>query len=340
MVFGLIKSRNVQHNRIAAAIKETAEQPKLSSIIHRIEDFFRELKPNREAFALLMLSFLDPKKKLRICIDRTEWDFGLKQINILKVIACDGKQYVPIFWDLLDNNSGNSNTEQRIKLVDEVLNLIGPARIGLLTADREFIGRKWFKYLKENKINFCIRIPKHHIIERMNGEKCLAEDLAEGGKTHFLSDCMVDGVWMNVFVGKDKKGELLFLAGTANAKYLPQLYKGRWTIECYFQQLKGRGFNLEETHMQENERLSNLLMVCGLAFAICQAYGRYIHEKVQAIAIKNTNRLSKSLFRYGLDSLQELLCCEAAVFARKTAKFVRYLSFRWYKYSNALIISV
>ena len=98
LIFGLIKSRNVQYNKIASAIKMSTGQPKLKSIIHRTEDFFREVKPNKEALALLLLSFLNPKKKLRVCIDRTEWDFGLKQLNILMIIVCDGTHYVPVSW--------------------------------------------------------------------------------------------------------------------------------------------------------------------------------------------------------------------------------------------------
>ena len=199
----------------------------------------------------------------------------------------------------------------------------------MLTADREFIGRRWFKYLKNKEIKFCIRIPKHHIIERADGRKQLAEELAEGGKTHYLNDCLVNGVWMNVYVGKGKDGELLYLAGTANKQFLPQLYTGRWTIECFFQSL--RGFDLKKTHLKHNERLSLLLMITGLAFAVCQSYGKYLHEKVKEIKKKNTGRMSNSLFRYGLDNLQELLLHEGEEFARQTEKFVRYLSFRYYK---------
>jgi len=62
--------------------------------------------------------------------------------------ASCGKLQVPLFWELLDNKSGNSNTFQRIGLLQKAIALIGIKRIGILIADREFIGYQWLKYLK------------------------------------------------------------------------------------------------------------------------------------------------------------------------------------------------
>jgi hypothetical protein len=48
----------------------------------RIQDFYREVEINYDFVAVLLLALLPKNKKLRICIDRTEWDFGKTQINI------------------------------------------------------------------------------------------------------------------------------------------------------------------------------------------------------------------------------------------------------------------
>jgi len=44
-------------------------------------------------------------------------------------------------------------------------------------ADREFVGHGWLKYLKDNGIAFCVRLPKHHLIERLDGWVQQAEEL-------------------------------------------------------------------------------------------------------------------------------------------------------------------
>ncbi|MBK8537096.1 MAG: transposase [Candidatus Competibacteraceae bacterium] len=39
------------------------------------------------------------------------------------------------------------------------------------------------------------------------------------------------------------------------------LYKERWQIETLFSGLKSRGFNLEETHVTDPERIKRLLII-------------------------------------------------------------------------------
>ena len=45
-------------------------------------------------------------------------------------------------WDLLDNKSGNSNTQNRKELIGKVLSLIGVDRIAVIVGDWEFIGHE------------------------------------------------------------------------------------------------------------------------------------------------------------------------------------------------------
>ena len=221
------------------------------------------------------------------------------------VIATKGHYTIPLFWDMLDNKGGNSNCEQRLEIIKKCINLLGPKRIGLIVGDREFIGQIWLKFLKDKKILFCVRVPKHHIIENTAGQKYLAEDLWKNSKkTIRFKHCMVDGVWGCVVIDTDAKGELLFLFGTANVDYLEQFYKKRWTIETVFHAFKSRGFNLEDTHLKIDERLKKLIAIVSMAYAFCCALGIFCHENDKKIKIKNHNRKTKSFFRYGLDFLR------------------------------------
>jgi len=128
----------------------------------------------------------------------------------------------------------------------------------MVVADREFIGQKWLKWLKAQGIYFCVRVPKTHSITRIDGSRLSAEKLAElNPKGIYLDDCMVDGIWGNVFIKPLEANEILFLFGNVQTKLLGKLYRKRWTIEACFQNLKTRGFKLEDTHMKNNERLKS-----------------------------------------------------------------------------------
>jgi hypothetical protein len=249
-IFGLIKSRKVQFCEIAHHLND---EVKLISNEIRIQDFFREVEIDYQQVAVLLLCLLPAKEKVRVCIDRTEWDFGKRQFNILLIVVGCGDFQIPLYWELLDNNSGNSSTQDRKDLLELCLIVLGKERIGYIVGDREFVGHSWIKYLKDNGIAFVMRLPKHHLITRLDGSVLKIEQLDLGlDKALILKDCLVDGVVGNVWVKRLETGDFLFLLGTVNAEFMGQLYRKRWTIETVFQSFKGRGFDLESTHLQSN----------------------------------------------------------------------------------------
>jgi hypothetical protein len=303
-VLGLIKSRNVQFCEVAQHLNDEA---KLSSNEVRIQDFFREVDIDYFFVTALLVSLLPAKGKLRLCIDRTEWDFGSYQVNILMVIASTSGIQVPLFWELLDNKSGNSSSEDRIELLKMCIKLVGKERIGLVIGDREFIGHKWMKYLKDNRLLFLMRLPKHHLIERLDGRKQKLADLSlSTEKPLLLTDCLVDGVVGNVWAKALTGGDYLFLFGTAKVAYFGQLYRRRWTIESLFQAFKTRGFNLENTHLKSLAKLKKLVALVSIAYSICVSIGVYQHQKVQKIKTKKHGYKAKSFSRKGIDLIREV----------------------------------
>jgi transposase len=301
----LLRCRSVVFSELAVHLNDRV---KTASNETRIRDFFREVPFDYDVLAAFIFSFLAAQsgEKIRLTIDRTNWEFGSHSTNILMVIATKGHYTIPLFWDLLDNKGGNSNCEQRLEIIKKCIDLLGAKRIGLILGDREFIGQIWLKFLKDKKILFCVRVPKHHIIENTKGQKYLAEDLWKNTKQPIrFKHCMVDGVWGSAVIDTDAKGDLLFLFGTANVDYLEQFYKKRWTIETVFQAFKSRGFNLEDTQLKIDERLKKLIAIVCMAYAFCCSLGIFCHQKLKPIKLKNHKRKTKSFFRYGLDFLRD-----------------------------------
>lgn len=83
-------------------------------------------------------------------------------------------------------------------------------------------------------------------------------------------------------------------------------YEKRWGIETLFGCLKSRGFDFEETHLTGRVRLERLTFLLSLAFSLAIKTGE-IKTSGKEIKKKNNGRLMKSLFRIGLDHLQNLL---------------------------------
>jgi hypothetical protein len=84
-------------------------------------------------------------------------------------------------------------------------------------------------------------------------------------------------------------------------------YKKRWTIEAFFQSIKERGFDIEQTHLDQDFRLKKLFAFVSLAFVLCLSVGIDHHENVKSIDIKNHSYKQNSFFRKGLDNLKKAL---------------------------------
>ncbi len=303
-LLALLKSRNVQFGEVAQHLNDAV---KVASNETRIQDFFRETDLNYLVLSQLLISLLPAQGKLRLCLDRTEWDFGRCQVNILLVTVGRGEFQVPLYWELLDNRSGNSNAADRIALLQVCVKLLGKERIGLVLGDREFVGQKWFSWLKDNGLNFIMRLPRHHLLTFPSGRQQTIAGLGLAvGQTRRFAQCQVAGVWGQVWVKALANNDFLFLFGNVGLPYMGQLYARRWTIEQCFQNLKGRGFNLEATHLRCRHKLRKLVALVSLAYACCLSVGTLADRKLKPIARKNHGYRATSLSRHGLNLLRQL----------------------------------
>lgn len=119
----------------------------------------------------------------------------------------------------------------------------------------------------------------------------------------YAENAVVDNVVVNVYVGQDAKGELLYLIGNLPVNQLRSIYRKRWTIEVFFQALKGRGFNLERSGLGKVEKMRKLFAVACIAYAICWATA--IEEgKMKPVKRKKHGYPQYSVFRRGLNLIR------------------------------------
>ena len=308
-LLSLIKVRKVQFCEVGTALND---QVLNKSNEQRIAYFFRKVSVDYEACASFFSSIFPARQKLDIMIDRTTWKFGNHTWNVLMVLAYNRHFSLPLYWEFLENQGGNSDTKIRIAVLEKVVHLLGKERIAMVLGDREFVGHSWFKYLKDHDIDFCFRMPKHHKIYRSDQDFTLVESQAEAHwnnhhKAVYLKDCMVDQVWGTVAILPAEKEDFCYLFGTKKAQNLASYYQRRWKIEDFFEQLKSRGFDLESSQINIAERLSKLIACLSLSYAFCVMTGIFHHLKVQKIKVKNHGRKSNSIFRKGLDIIREVL---------------------------------
>jgi len=299
LIESLVKGRSVIFSEMAyhmnLAIKEKSKE-------RRIQDFFYKVEFNYLALCKLLCGFI-PHQEVILSIDRTNWKHGNQEINVLCVVVVVGKMGIPVYYELLDNHKGNSKVEERISVLKSVIEVIGIERISCLVMDREFIGQSSLSWLQRNKVNFVVRVPKHHQVILQDGIRCEIQDLLQEHSSYIAHDVIVDGVNLNLSVSYTKKGELLFLIGTLPANQLKSIYRKRWSIETVFQAFKERGFNIERSGLRDLNKYKKLIALVAIAYTLCWATGIQ-HGKTNPVKRKKHNYPQNSVFRRGVDLLR------------------------------------
>jgi len=152
-VMAVIVVRGVTLSTVASALN-----PKVlpESNETRVKRFFNEVELAGKSFAPLILALLQAQGKWVLTLDRTTWELGSSCVNILMLgVAYKGLAF-PLLWVLLDKQ-GNSDTAERLALLDVLLSLVETRRVEAIVADREFTGKDWFQGLKERRLVFVMR---------------------------------------------------------------------------------------------------------------------------------------------------------------------------------------
>ncbi|RDH42999.1 IS4 family transposase [Zooshikella ganghwensis] len=307
LLCALFAVRTVNLKTIANAIRSSATE---DSRYRQLQRFFAQFEPSYQQLGRFLLRlFFSQDDLLYLTIDRTNWQFGKCNINILMLGIAYKKIAIPIYWVLLDKK-GNSNTQERIDLLKKSLVIFRGYKITGLLGDREFVGKSWFRYLQKNKIPFYIRIKKNLNVTDSQGKVTKVESLFSGLKSN--EACYIDeaiqltGVFVCLSALRLSAGELLIIASSEAGKNSIDIYARRWEIETLFQCLKSRGFNLEDTHITEQSRVRKMVGVLAIAFCWSIKTGEWRCEQGETIRIKKHGRPQKSLFRHGLDLLQQI----------------------------------
>lgn len=306
-LLALIRVKTVNLSELAVGLSGRVQQ---DSNYKRLQRFFRFFELDYGTIARTVVALMSIPQPWVLSVDRTDWKFGAHHFNILMLGIVHEGVAIPVVWSMLDKQ-GNSNTEERIDLLERFTQVFPEAQIAYLTADREFIGQGWTRYLRLSpQIPFRLRLRCSDRIER-NGQALKASvvfaHLQPEHSQVLGGACRVWGYPVSVAALRLNTGELLVVISPDPEDHsLIADYAARWGIETLFGIFKTRGFCLESTHFTDDERLSKLLALLTLALCWSLQTGLWLHHR-KSIKLKKHGRRAKSLFRYGFDHLRQIL---------------------------------
>lgn len=306
LVIGIASVRTVNLSHICG---EMPTQAKVESTYRRLQRFFQFVDLEQDWSARLVIRMLGLTGSWNLCLDRTNWKIGRQEINVLVLAVATRRFRVPLIWTVL-GKAGNSNTQERVALMQRYLGLFGAGSIKYLLADREFIGLEWLTFLNKHSVPFIIRVRSNQYVTPKAGTRqSLNERLrtCRGPRT-FVGHFGPAGapLWLNFAAKRIRGKELLIVVSNRPAHHALATYRKRWAIECLFAEAKTRGFNLEDTRLSSAKKLSLLIGLVALAMAWA---AKIASAKLGARKRprKSHGRFAKSIFRIGLDEIRRLL---------------------------------
>jgi len=302
----LLHVRTVNLTQVAAAFQTTTTE---DSCYRRVRRFFTCFSFDLSAIVPIILNLFPLNGKWLLILDRTNWKWGKTPINILMLSIAYKGIGIPIFWRVLDLE-GNSATQDRIDILERVIEAFTVDRILAFTADREFVGKEWFEFLCAQKIPFIIRVKGCYLAEEISDKcKIRLKTFCKGlGRKQILNRCVT--LWgMTLYISVEKKKsakEAMIIVSNVSFQNALELYRKRWAIETMFGCFKTRGFHMEDTHITDPDKIEKLLFVIAIAFCWSYRVGD-IEAEEKVIPVKTHGRPDKSRFRKGLDKLRHVI---------------------------------
>lgn len=308
MLIGLISVRSVNLQEIATAFDSEAT---ISSRYRRIQRFFSLFEIDLAHLSLWLYQlFFHSSSKVYVIIDRTNWYIGKSKINIFMLSVAYEGVAIPICWHLL-NKAGSSSFKEQKRLLNEFITRFGTEQIAGILGDREFMNHRLLSWLNKKNVPYYLRIKEGTQLyirgkKWWSAKKCF-------NHLKLKEQCIFD---MTVEIGKNKvflagsrseRGELMIVVTNRHPKNAIAIYLRRWEVENLFQNLKGRGFRFEETHLTKQERISKLMALLAVGFAWAHKVGEWsaLKKPIFFKKFRTEQRPQNSFFRLGLDVLRD-----------------------------------
>ena len=160
--------------------------------------------------------------------------------------------------------------------------------------------------MRSKQIPFRIRIKANVRVSYKNRTRRITSEFRglHIGQTQVLRKARI--LWgVPVFLSAKRlsRGEWLLIASDTLDYEALDHYALRWSIETLFAALKTHGFNFEDTHLTDPERVDRLLAVLTLTAMWAIHVGEWANEQRPIRQKATLGRPQYGLFRYGLDIL-------------------------------------
>ncbi len=313
LVNGIVAAGHTQLPKLAAKDPRPLKtESKIASLKRLVatESFSQELffVPFVKAF---LAGLARSRKEVVLVIDGSTVGRGCMALVVSVVYA---GRALPIAWLVVEGKKGHLAQERHLQLLQQVQSLLSEGQKVVLLGDGEFDGTLLQEAARQYGWQWVVRTAKSSLYRTPRSRrwgKFGDWKLARGGfVAHYKLGFSGEGWGPVTGIGvweKEYEAPLYLVTSFTNARLAAAYYKKRYRIETFFSDQKSRGFRLDQSHLDQPDRLARLMIGCVYAYWWLVYLGTYAREHDWDSVVHRTSRCDLSFFQLGWRLLEHWL---------------------------------
>mgnify|MGYP002064735349 CR=1 FL=1 len=249
-----------------------------------------------------------PDRPLTLVVDTTKVGFYHR---LLSIGVAFKKRTLPLAWSIHRGRKGHTSTAEQLALFKQVAKILPRKAEIWVVGDTEFQSVHLLRWFSRRNWHFVIRQQGKNKV-RWQGQawiKISTLPLKEGqtnviGWVRLTEKHNAGWYWLLLHweTGEDEPWYLV--ADRPGKTSLLKVYRKRMWVEEMYGDLKGHGFDLEATHLQDAARISRLVLGFCIVFVWLITLGSWVVKRGYRHLVDHKSRRDKSYFRIGWDWLE------------------------------------
>jgi hypothetical protein len=311
LLIGIYLSRKVHLSAIANHVPGTA---KLHSTVQRLRRLLLHGICVRKWYGAIGETLLNSQARhgfIRLIVDGTKVSFHHR---LLIVSIAFRRRAIPIVWTWVKSKRGHSSAIKQLALLAYVhkripknvsVSVVGDCEFGAVAVMRQLDAWQW-GYVLRQKGDTLIDLTLHNHWQRFDAVIDRPGQSRWLGRGHLTKE-HVYRTHLLAHWKRGEKGPWLLATNLPTRQQALHAYRRRMWIEEMFGDMKGHGFNLEDSHLRHFLRLSRLTLAVVLLYVWLVAFGSRVIKNGQRSLVDRVDRRDFSIFRIGLNMIQRLL---------------------------------
>jgi len=311
LMMGLYQSQSVHLNHIASRLPIRAKKRSLVKRVSRwLDNPSVDVMNWYAPWARWLIESASSGGQLNLIVDTSK----VSNSNRLLCVAIGyQRRALPIIWDWVGYRKGHCTVPFQLKVWHDLYHMIPKDIEVSVVGDGEFGNVLVLELFDHWGWQYVLRQSKNTkvILDRVNYECRLDEIQIARGQTRIYKAVLLTRASYRtnlVIIWRSTESEPIYLATNQPSVLATwRLYKRRMWIEEMFGDMKGHGFDFEQSRLRHPDRLNRLMLAVSLVYIWLISVGEHVIQHKLTSEVDRNDRRDLSIFRLGWDFLERRL---------------------------------